>query len=66
VPVVAPGAAARGGAALAAARRFHHGYEKRLGREHGVEPVATLRRLLEEMAAGEGRTVDPRLRALYL
>jgi DNA-binding MarR family transcriptional regulator len=57
---------ARGTQALAAARRFHHRYERRLIRQHGAGPVKNLRRLLEAMAGGEQHTIDPRLRALYL
>ena len=55
----------RGRAALAAARRFHRRYERRLAREHGREAVADLRRLLEGIAGPE-QAVDPRLRAMYL
>jgi DNA-binding MarR family transcriptional regulator len=51
--------------ALAAARRFHRRYERRMIREHGAEAVAGLRALLEAMA-GPGQTTDPRFRALYL
>jgi DNA-binding MarR family transcriptional regulator len=56
----------RGDAALAAARRFHHRYERRLVRTHGPEAVGTLRLVLEAMAGGAEHTTDPRLRALYL
>jgi DNA-binding MarR family transcriptional regulator len=56
----------RGRSALAAARRFHQAYERRLARTHGREAVGALRAMLEEMAGGEDRTVDPHLRALYL
>jgi DNA-binding MarR family transcriptional regulator len=55
----------RGRAALAAARRFHQRYERRLAREHGREAVANLRRLLEGIAGPE-QAMDPRLRAMYL
>ncbi|HEY3004194.1 MAG TPA: hypothetical protein VGJ44_17745, partial [Kribbellaceae bacterium] len=57
---------ARGEAALAAARRFHHEYEQRLVRAHGRDAVATLRAALEAMVGGAGQTIDPQLRALYL
>lgn len=56
----------RGHAALAAARRFHQAYERRLVRTHGRAAVGALRTMLEAMAGGEDRTVDPHLRALYL
>jgi DNA-binding MarR family transcriptional regulator len=56
----------RGAQALAEARRFHRSYERRLVRQHGPEPVADLRRMLEAMAGGEEQTVNPRFRALYL
>ena len=56
----------RGQAALAVARRFHRTYEQRLARRHGADVVATVRRLLEEVVAGEQTSVDPHLRALYL
>jgi DNA-binding MarR family transcriptional regulator len=56
----------RGEAALAAARRFHQGYERRLVRTHGREAVVTLRAMLAAMAGGTERTLDPQLRALYL
>jgi DNA-binding MarR family transcriptional regulator len=51
--------------ALAAARRFHQRYERRLVREHGAEAVANLRALLAAMA-GQEQAADPRFRALYL
>lgn len=54
-----------GQATLAAARRFHQRYERRLVREHGQQAVANLRGLLAAMA-GEEHAADPRLRALYL
>jgi DNA-binding MarR family transcriptional regulator len=57
---------ARGDAALAAARAFHHRYELRLRQTHGPEAITALRRTLESMAGGSERTIDPRLRALYL
>lgn len=55
----------RGKDALAAARRFHQRYERRLVAAHGPEAVAGLRTLLTAMV-GEDRTADPRFRALYL
>ena len=55
----------RGARALAAARRFHRHYERRLVREHGPEAVATLRGLLSAMV-GHEQAADPRFRALYL
>ena|SRR2546430_987919 len=55
----------KGRTALAAARRFHHRYERQLVREHGAEAVAGLRTLLTAMAGAE-LTADPRFRALYL
>ena len=55
----------RGQAALAAARRFHHQYERRLVREHGTEAVANLRALLGAMA-GPDQVADPRFRPMYL
>jgi len=39
----------RGRSALAAARRFHAAYERRLGQALGEETVATARRVLEHM-----------------
>ncbi|HEX8629059.1 MAG TPA: helix-turn-helix domain-containing protein [Catenuloplanes sp.] len=57
---------ARGQAALAAARRFHHRYEQRLVRTHGPAAVDALRQLLEAMAGGAEQTIDPRLRVLHL
>ncbi len=57
---------ARGNVALAAARRFHRSYERRLVRTHGRSAVANLRIMLEAMAGGGERSVDPHLRALYL
>jgi DNA-binding MarR family transcriptional regulator len=56
----------RGAAALAAARRFHRSYERRLVRAHGPAAVAALRSTLEAMAGGTEQTIDPHLRALYL
>jgi DNA-binding MarR family transcriptional regulator len=57
---------ARGDAALAAARRFHQAYERRLARAHGRAAVDAVRELLTAMAGGADRTIDPHLRALYL
>jgi DNA-binding MarR family transcriptional regulator len=51
--------------ALAAARRFHQRFERRLVREHGAAAVANLRTLLTSVA-GEEQAADPRFRALYL
>ena len=56
----------RGRAALAAARRFHHRYERRLAARYGEEAVATVRRLLAAMAGDPGPTVDTRFRPLFL
>jgi DNA-binding MarR family transcriptional regulator len=61
--------AARGEQALAAAKRFHQLYERRLAHAHGAEHVATLRQLLTDMAGGEGAGeagFDPALRVLYV
>jgi len=55
----------RGRTALAAARRFHQRFERRLVAEHGAEAVTTLRTLLTAIAGPE-QTADPRFRALYL
>ncbi|MEV6596282.1 MarR family transcriptional regulator [Actinoplanes sp. NPDC051346] len=57
---------ARGKSALAAARRFHQRYERRLAREHGASAVGALRGVLSAMATEADETPDPRLRALYL
>jgi len=57
--------APRGERALAAARRFHQGYERRLRRTHGAARVTELRELLVAMA-GAGGPVDPELRGLYI
>lgn len=43
--------------ALAAARRFHRSYERRLRRTHGTEAVDTLRSMLEAMTGAEAATV---------
>jgi DNA-binding MarR family transcriptional regulator len=57
--------APRGRAALAAARRFHATYERRLRSKLGENAVAEARRMLEFMVASSGRdaTTTP-LRAL--
>jgi len=57
--------ARRGRAALAAARRFHAAFERRLGNEVGAVPVAKLRALLELIALGgaEHGIAKARLRA---
>ncbi|MFC0626754.1 MarR family winged helix-turn-helix transcriptional regulator [Kribbella deserti] len=55
----------RGQDALAAARKFHHNYERRLKRSHGAETVEAVRELLGAMA-GEHDPAGPQLRALYL
>jgi DNA-binding MarR family transcriptional regulator len=54
----------RGRQALAAARRFHHQYERRLVRALGPDAVANLRAVLEKMAGAADQTAEPRLRAL--
>ena len=54
----------RGRAALAAARRFHQRYERRLARAR-PGGGGHLRQLLEGIAGPE-QAVDPRLRAMYL
>jgi DNA-binding MarR family transcriptional regulator len=51
--------------ALAAARRFHQTYERRLTRTHDPETIAAVRAVLATMA-GEDQTTDPQFRALYL
>lgn len=56
----------RGEEALASARRFHRRYEQRLARQVGADAVAVTRRVLEAMAGGEEKTIDPQLRALFL
>ncbi|TCM37599.1 DNA-binding MarR family transcriptional regulator [Kribbella sp. VKM Ac-2568] len=53
----------RGEAALAAARKFHQSYERRLRREHGDEAIDAVRAVLTAMA-GESQTTDPHFRAL--
>ena len=54
---------ARGRAALAAARKFHQSYERRLRREHGDAAIDAVRSILTAMA-GEPQTTDPHFRAL--
>lgn len=51
--------------ALAAARRFHQTYERRLTRTLDKETVATTRTLLATMA-GPDQTTTPHFRALFL
>jgi DNA-binding MarR family transcriptional regulator len=55
----------RGEQALANARRFHRGYERRLARTYGAEAVSTLRAMLGAIAGAE-QSVDPRMRPFYL
>jgi len=54
--------APRGEQALAAARRFHQRYERRLRRTYGVARVTELRELLVAIAG----PVDHELRGLYI
>ena len=56
----------RGSAALAAARAFHHRYERGLIKRCGTETVAVLRSALTEMAGSAASRPDPRLKALFL
>jgi DNA-binding MarR family transcriptional regulator len=56
---------ARGQHALAAARRFHQQYERRMIKTHGREAVAAMRTLLGAMV-GPDRVADPRFRPMYL
>ncbi|HET9144454.1 MarR family winged helix-turn-helix transcriptional regulator [Actinophytocola sp.] len=56
---------ARGEAALAAARRFHQRYERRLVREHGRDAVEALRAVLGGMIGVE-QVADPRFRPMHL
>jgi DNA-binding MarR family transcriptional regulator len=56
---------ARGEQALAAARRFHQRYERRLVREHGRDAVETMRTLLGAMIGAE-QVADPRFRPMHL
>ena len=53
----------RGEKALAAARRFHQNYERKLRRNHGDAAIDTVRAVLAGMA-GESQTADPHFRAL--
>lgn len=53
----------RGNGALAAARRFHQTYERRLRKRLGDAAVDTLRDVLTDMA-GETQISTPRFRAL--
>jgi len=54
---------ARGEEALAAARKFHQIYERRLRKAHGDAAIDTVRTVLTAMV-GEAQTADPRFRAL--
>ena len=56
----------RGTAALAAARAFHHRYERGLVTRCGTETVAVLRSGLSEIAGSAASRPDPRLKALSL
>ena len=56
----------RGTAALAAARAFHHRYERGLVKRCGTETVAVLRSGLSEIAGSAASRPDPRLKALSL
>jgi DNA-binding MarR family transcriptional regulator len=56
----------RGTAALAAARAFHHRYERGLAKRCGTETVGVLRSVLTEMAGPAAARPDPRLKALFL
>jgi len=53
----------RGEAALAAARKFHHAYERRLRKAHGDAAIDAVRTVLTAMV-GEAQTADPHFRAL--
>ncbi len=53
----------RGEAALAAARKFHQSYERRLRKTHGDAAIDAVREVLSAMV-GEGQTTDPHFRAL--
>lgn len=52
-----------GEAALAAARKFHQTYERRLRKTHGDAAIDTLRTVLTDII-GEEQSTDPRYRAL--
>ena len=56
---------ARGRDALAAARRFHQQYERRMIKTHGREAVAAMRTVLGAMV-GPDQVADPRFRPMYL
>jgi len=60
------GLSERGAAALAAARAFHHRYERGLVKRCGTETVGVLRSVLTEMAGSTAVRPDPRLKALFL
>ncbi len=53
----------RGQAALAAARKFHQSYERRLRKTHGDAAIDAVRAVLTSMA-GEDSATDPHFRAL--
>jgi DNA-binding MarR family transcriptional regulator len=53
----------RGEAMLAAARRFHQSYERRLRRQYGDDAIDTVRAVLTGMA-GEAQVSNPHFRAL--
>ena len=53
----------RGRAALAAARRFHQSYERRLRKKHGDKAIDAARDVFTAMA-GEESSTDPHFRAL--
>jgi DNA-binding MarR family transcriptional regulator len=56
--------AARGRAALAAARRFHSKYERSLAAQEGAEEARTTRRVLEHLVGTDGlEAAAARLRA---
>ena len=54
---------ARGKAALAAARKFHQSYERKLRKTHGDAAIDAVRTVLTAMA-GTAQTTDPHFRAL--
>ena len=54
---------ARGQAALAAARKFHQSYERKLRKTHGDTAIDAVRAVLTSMA-GEDSATDPHFRAL--
>ena len=53
----------RGQAALAAARKFHQSYERKLRKTHGDAAIDAVRAVLTSMA-GEDSATDPHFRAL--